>query len=425
MLGLETLSSNATGKNICDIVANMFNKRKIDISKIVSVTTDDAPNMVGRNVGFVKLFTEVVDDRILPFHCIIHQEVMCAKAGLKELNNVVSVVTKVVKLISSRPLHKREFSILLNQVDSSYNGLLLYNNVRWLSRGKTLERFVEYLNEIKHFLSMKNVNDFPELDDAAWLSNLMFFTDLSIHLNELNVKLQAYGKSVDVMFGSILAFKSKLKIFQRDLETKSYKYFLRLQKMRDELGEPNQDIMNNEDAYFLSVLNSLKDQFCSRLVQFRELEETTLFIKYPDQASFPKLKTDLFEWLGIDNFEMELVELQSSFLWKQKFINLRADLEKRERDRLTGSSSRNQDEELMCAWNDNPETFSALKKFAKAILTVFSSTYTCETLFSSLNYIKNEKRNWLTDDSSSACLMLKSTKYKPNIKELATWIQPH
>ena len=80
----------------------------------MSVTTDGAPNMIGRNVAFVKLFTEVVDHRILRFYCIIHQEVLCAKAGLKELNNVVSVVTKVVNLISSRALHKREFSILLN-----------------------------------------------------------------------------------------------------------------------------------------------------------------------------------------------------------------------------------------------------------------------------------------------------------------------
>ena len=191
----------------------MFNERKIDISKIVSVTTDGAPNMVGRNVGFVKLFTEEVGHRILPFHYIIHQEVLCAKAGLKESNNVVSVVTKVVNLISSRALYKREFSILLNQMDSSYDGLLLYNNERWLSRGKTHERFVECLNEIKHFLSMKNVNDFPELYNAAWLSNLMYFTDLSIHLNELNVQPQGYGKSGDVMFGLILAFEVSLRFF--------------------------------------------------------------------------------------------------------------------------------------------------------------------------------------------------------------------
>ena len=84
---------------------------------------------------------------------------------------MVSVVTKVVNLISSRALHKCEFSILLNQVDSSYDRLLLYNNVRWLCREKTLERFVECLNEIRHFLRMKNVNDFPELDAAAWVNN--------------------------------------------------------------------------------------------------------------------------------------------------------------------------------------------------------------------------------------------------------------
>ena len=42
----------------------MFNERKIDIPKIVSVTMDGAPHMVGCNVGFVKLFTEVVGHRI-------------------------------------------------------------------------------------------------------------------------------------------------------------------------------------------------------------------------------------------------------------------------------------------------------------------------------------------------------------------------
>ena len=38
----------------------MLRERNIDMLIIVLVTTDGAPNMVGRNVGFVKLFTEVV-----------------------------------------------------------------------------------------------------------------------------------------------------------------------------------------------------------------------------------------------------------------------------------------------------------------------------------------------------------------------------
>ena len=65
----------------------------------------------------------------------------------------------------------------------------------------------------------------------------MFFIDLSMHLNELNVKLQGYGKSIDIMFGFIIAFESKLNIFQRELETKSYKYYQRLQKNCEELSE--------------------------------------------------------------------------------------------------------------------------------------------------------------------------------------------
>ena len=104
---------------------------------------------------------------------------------------------------------------------------------------------------------------------------------------------------------------------------------------------------------------------------------------------------------------MELVEFQSSSIWKQKFISLRASLEERERDRLHGSGSCNQDEELLLAWNSIPETFGALKGFIKALLTIFSSTYACETLFSSLNCIKKENRNRLTADASSACVIIK------------------
>lgn len=76
---------------------------------------------------------------------------------------MISIVTKVINLISARALHKREFSLLLDEVESAYNGLLMYNNVCWLSRGKVLERFVECINEIKLFLDLKTSKDFPEL----------------------------------------------------------------------------------------------------------------------------------------------------------------------------------------------------------------------------------------------------------------------
>ena len=101
------------------------------------------------------------------------------------------------------------------------------------------------------------------------------------------------------------------------------------------------------------------------------------------------------------------MEFQFSSNWKQKFISLRASLEEGERDRLHGSGSCNQDEELLHAWNSIPETFGALKRFIEALLTIFSSTYACEALLTSLNCIKNENRNRLADDVSSACVLVK------------------
>lgn len=73
-----------------------------------------APNMVRKNAGFMKLFMEAIAHPLVPFHCIIQQEVLCAKAGFTELNDLMSVVTKIVNLIGVRPLHKREFSALLH-----------------------------------------------------------------------------------------------------------------------------------------------------------------------------------------------------------------------------------------------------------------------------------------------------------------------
>jgi hypothetical protein len=74
----------------------------------------------------------------------------------------MSSVAKIINFIFVRPLHKREFSALLLESDSG-NCLLMYNNVRWLSRGKVLERYVDTFEEIKDFLDRKESLIAPKL----------------------------------------------------------------------------------------------------------------------------------------------------------------------------------------------------------------------------------------------------------------------
>ncbi|GFW01769.1 general transcription factor II-I repeat domain-containing protein 2A [Trichonephila clavipes] len=66
---------------------------------------------------------------ILECHCIIHQQALCAKSGLTTLDNVITLVTKIVNLISSQALNKRKFDALLDEVNSVYNGLIMYNTL--------------------------------------------------------------------------------------------------------------------------------------------------------------------------------------------------------------------------------------------------------------------------------------------------------
>src|ERR1700733_7740125 len=102
-----------------------------------------------------------------------------------------------------------------------------------------------------------------------------------------------------------------------------------------------------------------------------------------------------------------------------KFIDLRQQLETIERDRLEGrpldSSAEN---EILRAWQALPDTFSTLKTVAFGILSIFSSSYSCESLFSAMHLIKSNIRNRLADATSAPCGALKTTKYKPDIKQL-------
>ncbi|GFX02823.1 transposable element Tcb1 transposase [Trichonephila clavipes] len=51
------------------------------------------------------------------------------------------------------------------------------------------------------------------------------------------------------------------------------------------------------------------------------------FIMYPDVISFDKLNLSQFDWLEIEELEVQLIDFQSSSIWIQKFIETRKKLE--------------------------------------------------------------------------------------------------
>jgi hypothetical protein len=65
---------------------------------------------------------------------------------------------------------------------------------------------------------------------------------------------------------------------------------------------------------YKSILKSLSQEFQARFNRFKNMEETLRIIKYPDIKEINTLQLDVFEWLEIEDLEMELIEFQNS-IW--------------------------------------------------------------------------------------------------------------
>ncbi|XP_025425549.1 zinc finger MYM-type protein 6-like [Sipha flava] len=75
-----------------------------------------------------------------------------------------------------------------------------------------------------------------------------------------------------------------------------------------------------------------------------------------------KLNLKVLEWLNLDAFKMQLVDFQSSTIWKEKSVILRNELEKIQRDRTIGKLVVNIGDKILKVWNEIPKDYSTLKK---------------------------------------------------------------
>lgn len=85
-------------------VEEVVDNLNLDWTKLVSVTTDGAPAMTGKNTGLVgrlrsKLGNLAVPQAIDAIHCTIRQQNLCAKSI--ELEHVMSLVIQVTNIISA------------------------------------------------------------------------------------------------------------------------------------------------------------------------------------------------------------------------------------------------------------------------------------------------------------------------------------
>ena len=248
-LSLISMKATTTGKDVLNALLPALNG--FDLSKLVSVTTDGAPSMVGSTKGLSQLLINHCralgcTQEIRKVHCLIHQESLCAKSvGMKD---IMSVVVKLVNTVLARPLNHRIFKCMCEAAEADYGDLLYHTEVRWLSRGNVLKCVFALRHEIVAFVSGRGLKGFKSFSDEVWLCRFGFLTDTSSHLNELNLKLQGRDVLITNMEAHVRAFETKLILWEKQLRKGDYVHF-------PHLGQCDAALVDSEEC--TSVLSIL------------------------------------------------------------------------------------------------------------------------------------------------------------------------
>lgn len=429
-LAVLPIKGSTRGEDLFKSFMAFAQEKNLPMDKLISVCTDGAPCMVGKNKGFVALLREHEKRAILNFRCILHQEALCAQMCDGQLSEVMSLVIRVVNFIVARALNDRQFKTLLDEVGNNYHSLLLHSNVRWLSRGKVLSRFAACLDEIRTFLGMKGV-EHPELAETEWLLKFYYLVDITEHLNQLNVKMQGIGNTVLSLQQAVFAFENRLELFIMDIETGRLLHFEKLRQFKDACtaSEPAQHFDLQQLAGFTS---RLLQSFKARFGEFREHTQLFKFITHPNECSLNTADLSYIPGVSNRDFETEVADLKASDMWVNKFKTLNEDLERLARQKADLASKhmwtemkklQPEDQLIIKTWNSLPVTYHTLQRVSIAVLTMFGSTYACEQSFSHLKNIKTNLRSRLTDESLNACMKLNLTKYQPDYKAISKSMQ--
>ena len=402
MLALLPLKLQTRGEDIYTQIMTFFKGpgKRVVLNKLVSITTDGAPSMVGKDKGLIALFRKNNDiPEFFAYHCILHQEQLCCKLKKGGLRDTMEKVVKIVNFIIAHALKHRQFKSLLEEYETYYNDLSLHSQVRWLSRGKVLARFMELLPVIREFVQEMCRNDLLiSIKEESFQLQAAFLTDITHHLNVLNLKLQGKSKILPNMMNDVSAFQSKLDLFSKQLVKMDFTHFPCLKLQISKISAtffPEQ---------YLKYIDDLVMEFSSRFSDIKRLAPMLELVENPFCIDI-QVVSEITKSFGVEKsqFEEEMIDLQHNYSLKARHYEIMST------------------NFWMHYVSNGP--YPAVFRCVKKILTCFGSTYMCESSFSHMGAIKSKLRTSLSDKHLNDCLRLSTTGYNPDLKGLVKKMQ--
>lgn len=376
------LTSTTRGEDIFSAVDAYLTSHNISYKNIVACCTDGAASMMGKNKGFNSRLKEKAP-HCLVFHCMVHRHALAGKHLCKDLNETLKTVVKIVNFIKARPLNRRIFAQLCE--DETHQTLLLHTEVRWLSRGKVLTRFMELKDQIQEFLADHNQTLADEMTDE-FLVKAAYLADIFSLYNETNKRMQGAEGTVIECKEAVDAFVRKVEFRRNKLRKGDLQHFpLLLQQS----GGVLPDALTRQ---FACHMDRLQEEMHSRFSDVNELVSKDAWVMDPFLA-----KEDDVAHLQAED---ELMDIKSNSVCKRFY----------------------DEHGFKQFWlAKGPGVAPRLAKHAiTRFILPFATTYLSETAFSALVAIKTKSRNRLDVHSD---FRLAVTKLEPDIEFLAQELQ--
>jgi hypothetical protein len=396
LLSLIALDGDTTGLSAYNALISKLDDLGLPLSKCVSITTDGAPSMVGREQGLVARLRKDKPS-LLGFHCVIHQSVLCGKLS-EELKELMTNMMKLINYLKAKSaLRHRKLRGFLEEIGADHTDLLTHNNVRWLSKGTALARIWELREELTAFLDTCGISAQPHLDimrSIRDMANIAFLVDMFGHLNLLNLKLQGKGKSILELWSAVKSFIIKLEVFEQDLK-ENMNHFPHL---KDFVVDWEHGVQPNQ---YTSFISKIREEFEVRFSQFRDVEKLSDLIKNPMRAQPDGNWRNDVTGNGIsDRVTIPAIQLELCDLKSTETEAILADIET-----------------FWCS-NYTAEKYPQLTKMARSCLTIYASTYLCESVFSNMNHIKNKFRSKLSQQHLHQLLRVSCTHLNPDYEAI-------
>ncbi|KAF3837715.1 hypothetical protein F7725_009483, partial [Dissostichus mawsoni] len=214
----------------------------------------------------------------------------------------MDLVTKTTNLIrgGNRSLNHRKFIAFLDEVNAAYGDLQMHTEIRWMSRGKCLERFFALRAEIPVFLEDTIQCDTSaycaKLRNTDFLLDMAFLADITSHLNHLNMRLQGRCQTVSDLYAHMNAFVTKLTLFKDGFsaDRPNLAHFPSCEEMRKDAPECEKTLPK-----YRADIETLQQQFKKRFQDFHTMQPRIELFTNPLSAAIieqpPELQLEMCE----------------------------------------------------------------------------------------------------------------------------------